>query len=131
LSSQPLYPFGYGLTYTQFKYSDLKTDPSISKDGSLHVSAEVENTGKREGSEVVQLYVHDQIAPTSRPVRELKGFERVTLAPNAHKTVNFTVQANELGSYDPEMHWVVPSSTFDVWIAPDSSSGIHGTFEVK
>jgi beta-glucosidase len=131
LSSTPLYPFGYGLTYTQFKYSDLKTDPSISNDGTLHVSAEVENTGKREGTEVVQLYVHDQVAPTSRPVRELKGFERVTLAPGEHKTVNFTVQANDLGSYDPQMHWVVPSSTYDVWIAPDSVSGIHGTFEVK
>src|SRR5437763_2123978 len=79
----PLFPFGYGLTYTTFKYGNLKTDPRVSADGSLHVSAEIENTGKREGTEVVQLYLHDRVAPTSRPVRELKGFERITLAAGA------------------------------------------------
>ena len=131
LARAALYPFGYGLTYTNFKYGSLKADSSISKDGTLHVSAEIENTGKREGSEVVQLYVHDRVAPTSRPVRELKGFERVTLAPGEYKTVSFTVRVNDLGSYDPEMHWIVPSGTYDVWVAPDSNSGIAGTFEVQ
>jgi beta-glucosidase len=130
LSKEPLYPFGYGLTYTKFKYGNLKLGPSVSKDGSLHVTAEIENVGKREGTEVVQLYVHDRVAPTSRPVRELKGFERVTLAPGEHKTVEFTVNANDLGSYDTEMHWIVPSGTYDVWVAPDSASGVEGTFEV-
>ena len=127
----PLYPFGFGLTYTTFRYGSLKSDSSVSATGMLHVSAEVENTGKREGTEVVQLYVHDRVAPTSRPVRELKGFERVTLAPGEHKTVSFTVSANDLGSYDPDMHWIVPSGTYDVWVAPDSASGIQGTFEVR
>lgn len=131
LTNEPLYPFGYGLTYTKFNYGSLKVDPTIAKDGTLHVTAEIENTGKREGTEVVQLYVHDRVAPTSRPVRELKGFERVTLAPGEHKTVNFTVQANDLGSYDPELHWIVPSGTYDVWVAPDSASGITATFEVQ
>ena len=103
----------------------------MSQDGTLHASAEVENTGKREGTEVVQLYVHDRVAPTSRPVRELKGFQRVTLAAGEHKAVEFTVQANDLGSYDPNMHWIVPTGTYDVWVAPDSASGLQGTFEVK
>jgi beta-glucosidase len=131
MSKEPLYPFGYGLTYTTFKLANVKAESPVSKDGSLRVSAEIENTGKREGTEVVQLYVHDRIAPTSRPVRELKGFQRVTLAPGEHKTVEFTVQAHDLGSYDPEMHWIVPSGTYDVWVAPDAISGVGATFEVQ
>lgn len=131
LSKEPLYPFGYGLTYTKFKFGQVKVDSSISKNDVLHVSADIENTGKREGTEVVQLYVHDRVAPTSRPVRELKGFQRVTLAPGEHKTVAFTVQAHDLGSYDPDMHWIVPTGTYDVWVAPDASSGVAGSFEVQ
>lgn len=144
LSKAPLYPFGYGLTYTKFNYSNINVKSGISRTttlegnaniggitGSLHVTAEIENSGKREGTEVVQLYVHDRIAPTSRPVRELKGFQRVTLAPGEHKTVEFTVQARDLGSYDPEMRWIVPAGTYDVWVAPDAVSGVAGTFELQ
>jgi len=131
-SSAPLYPFGYGLTYTTFRYSDLKVEsPQIAADGTLRVTANITNTGNREGTEVAQLYVHDRVAPTSRPVRELKGFQRVTLAPGEHKQVEFTVNANDLGSYDPQMHWIVPPGTYDVWVAPDAASGVEGTFEVK
>jgi beta-glucosidase len=131
LPSTPLYPFGFGLSYTTFHYANLKVDPQVSASGTLHVSAEIANTGKREGTEVVQLYVHDRVAPTSRPVRELKGFQRITLAPGEHKTVEFTVNANDLGSYDPDMHWIVPTGTYDVWVAPDSASGVAGTFGVQ
>jgi beta-glucosidase len=131
-SSTPLFPFGYGLTYTKFSYGNLKVEtPAVAADGSLRVSADIQNTGAREGTEVVQLYVHDRVAPTSRPVRELKGFQRVSLAPGEHKTVEFAVKATDLGSYDPAMHWIIPSGTYDVWVAPDSASGIQGTFEVK
>jgi beta-glucosidase len=131
LSREPLFPFGYGLTYTKFTYANLKSDSHVAQNGTLHVSADVENSGKHEATEVVQLYVRDRIAPTARPVRELKGFERVTLAPGAHKTVEFAVNVNDLGSYDPEMHWIVPSGTYDVWVAPDAASGIQATFEVQ
>jgi beta-glucosidase len=130
--SAPLFPFGYGLTYTKFSYGNLKMEsPAVAANGTLRVSADILNTGAREGTEVVQLYVHDRVAPTSRPVRELKGFQRVSLAPGEHKTVEFTVKANDLGSYDPAMHWIVPSGTYDVWVGPDSASGIQAAFEVK
>jgi len=131
-SATPLYPFGFGLTYTKFSYSNLKVEsPTVAADGTLRVSADIQNAGGREGTEVVQLYVHDRVAPTSRPVRELKGFQRVTLAAGEHKTVEFKVKANDLGSYDPEMNWIVPPGTYDVWVAPDSATGIQGTFEVR
>lgn len=132
LPNTPLFPFGFGLTYSKFTYGDLSVKtPSITPDGTVQVSAELTNTGSREATEVVQLYVHDRVGLTSRPVRELKGFKRVTLRPGEHKTVDFSVKANDLGSYDPQMHWVVNSGTYDVWVAPDSASGVQGTFEVK
>jgi beta-glucosidase len=139
MSREPLYPFGYGLTYTKFTYSNLKAEFSHPRTprakgnypGMVHVTAEIANSGNREATEVVQLYVHNRVAPTSRPVRELKGFERVTLRPGESKTVSFSLRENDLGSYDPEMHWIVPTGSYDVWVAPDSASGIHGAFEVK
>jgi beta-glucosidase len=132
LPSTALFPFGYGLTYSKFNYRNIvvKT-PNVTPDGTLQVSAEVENAGKVEATEVVQLYVHDRVGLTSRPVRELKGFERVSLRPGERRAVDFIVKSNDLGSYDPQMHWVVNSGTYDVWVAPDSASGIQGTFEVK
>jgi beta-glucosidase len=130
-SKEPLFPFGFGLTYTTFKYSDLKVEtPTVASTGTLRVAAEIENTGTRPATEVVQFYVRDLVAPTSRPVRELKGFSRVELAPGEHKTVEFTVPAHDLGSYDPSMKWVVPAGTYDVWVAPDAVSGIEGTFQM-
>jgi beta-glucosidase len=130
-SKEPLFPFGYGLTYTSFKYSNLRVEtPEISRDGTLRVTADIANQGKRPGTEVVQLYVHDRVAPTSRPVRELKGFARVTLAPGEHKRVEFTVAARDLGSYDPAMKWVVPEGGYDVWVAPNAVEGEAGEFHI-
>jgi beta-glucosidase len=131
-SKEPLFPFGYGLSYTTFKYDNLQIEtPQISDVGELKVSAEIENTGQRAGTEVVEFYIHDQVAPAAPPVRELKGFSRVTLAPGEQKRVEFAVSANDLGSYDTNMKWIVPPGTYDVWVSPSSAGGLHGTFEVK
>lgn len=131
-SREPLFPFGYGLTYTTFQYSNLRIEaPTVAPTGILRVTAELQNTGQRVGTEVVQFYVHDRVAPTSRPVRELKGFSRVTLAPGEHKTVEFSVTANDLGSYDPSMKWIVPAGAYDVWIAPNAVEGVQGEFQIS
>lgn len=131
-SKETLFPFGYGLTYTHFTYGNLLVEsPSISAADALRVSADIQNDGQREGTEVVQLYIHDRVAETSRPVRELKGFQRVTLGPGEHRRIDFSVDARELGSYDPRMKWVVPPGTYDVWIAPNAVEGVAGTFEVS
>ena len=130
-SKEPLFPFGWGLTYTHFKYDNLRVaTPNVTPAGTLRVSAEITNDGQRAGTEVVQLYVRDRVGPTSRPVRELKGFSRVTLAPGERKTVEFVVNAKDLGSYDPAMKWVVPTGTYDVWVAPNAIEGIAGEFQV-
>jgi beta-glucosidase len=131
-SKEPLFPFGYGLSYSTFRYSNLRVlTPQIAGTGTLRVQASIENTGQREATEVVQFYVHDRVGPTSRPVRELKGFERVTLRPGESRTVEFTDNAQVLGTYDTQMKWVVPEGTYDVWIAPNAAAeGVTGTFEV-
>jgi len=131
-SSEPLFPFGYGLTYTNFRYSALKVlTPAVPPGGELHVQAEVENVGRTTGTEVAQLYVHDRVAPTSRPVRELKGFRRITLRPGEKVTVTFTMKTADLGSYNADLRWAVPSGTYDVWIAPNAAEGVHDTFQVS
>jgi beta-glucosidase len=131
-SSQPLFPFGYGLTYTTFRYNNLKVlTETVAPTGALRVQAEVQNEGRREGTEVAQLYVHDRVAPTSRAVRELKRFARVTLRPGEKQTVEFTVNAEELGSYDVNMHWVVPPGAYDIWVGPNAADGVKGTFQVS
>jgi len=130
-SSQPLFPFGYGLTYTTFRYGNLKVlTQTVAPTGELRVQAEVENVGRRTGTEVAQFYVHDRVAPTSRPVRELKGFARVTLRPGEKQIVEFTVNALDLSSSDTDLRWRVPPGTYDVWIAPNSAEGVHGTFQI-
>jgi beta-glucosidase len=131
-SKEPLFPFGYGLTYATFQYSNLHVEAStIASNGTLHVTADVQNTGQHAATEVVQFYVHDRVAPTSRPVRELKGFSRVTLAPGEHKTVEFSVDAKDLGSYDPSLNWIVPSGVYDVWVAPNAIEGVQGEFQIS
>ncbi len=131
-SKEPLFPFGYGLSYTTFRYSDLRVlAPQITAAGTLQVEATVQNTGQRAGTEVAQLYVHDRVAPSSPRVRELKGFQRITLQPGESGKVEFTLKAQELGTYDPNMNWVVSPGTFDVWVAPNATAeGAAGTFQV-
>jgi len=130
-SKEPLFPFGYGLSYAAFSYSNLRVlSPQITAAGTLRVEATVENTGQLAGTEVAQLYLHDRVAPRSPRVRELQGFQRVTLQPGESKNVVFTVNAHDLGSFDTNMRWVVPPGTFDVWIAPNAAAeGAAGTFQ--
>lgn len=128
----PRYPFGYGLTYTSFDYSEpsLSAD-TLSADGSITVSCNVTNTGSREGSEVVQLYVRDLAGSLVRPVKELKDFSRVTLAPGETRTVSFTLPATALsftradGTFGPE------PGEFNLWVASDSQSGTPVKFSLK
>jgi len=128
--STPLYPFGYGLSYTTFAFDNLNVSPaSAAVSGTIDVTADVTNTGKREGTAVVQLYIHQRAGSASRPVRQLKGFERVTLAPGAKQTVHFTLGKEELQFYSPLLkEWVVEPEQFDVWVGGDSTATLHGEF---
>jgi beta-glucosidase len=127
----PQFPFGYGLSYTTFRYANLKLGArQIRPDGSIKVSAEVENTGARAGVEVVQLYIRDVAASLARPVRELKGFRRVALAPGERKVVEFTLAPEQLGFHDRAQRFVVEPGEFRVWVGPNSAEGLEGSFEV-
>ncbi len=123
----PLYPFGHGLSYTKFEYSDLRVS---AKSGTVTVSAEIHNAGRRTGDEIVQLYVNDPVARISRPVKELKGFQRITLAPGARKRVEFTLRREDL-QYWSESGWTFEPGTFKVWIGPSSASGLEGSFDLQ
>ncbi len=127
----PLYPFGHGLSYTRFEYSDLVISPeSVALDGALTVSATVTNTGERDGDEVVQLYIRDPIANTTRPIKELKAFQRMTVAKGQSRKVVFELPAADLSFYDTEMKLVVEPGTIQVWVGPSSAEGIEESFEL-
>lgn len=126
--NDPLYPFGHGLSYTRFEYSDLR----VSEEGSekFSVSADVKNAGTRTGDEIVQLYVRDLIASVSRPVKELKGFRRITLAPGEKQRVAFQLTRGDLQFWS-DSGWKVEPGTFKVWIGPSSAEGLEGSFDLK
>jgi beta-glucosidase len=127
----PLYPFGYGLSYTQFQFSALQLSAQrIPVNGHLTVSVEVTNTGRRAGDEVVQLYIHDVAASVTRPVRELKGFERITLQPGERRRVSFTLGPEQLGFYNRALRYVVEPGKFQVFVSTSSVDGLEGSFEV-
>ena len=107
-SCDPLYPFGFGLSYTTFSITNLQLSSTrVSKNGTVTATVDVKNTGSRTGDEVVQLYIHDPVASISQPVRRLRGFQRVTLAPGETKTVTFTLGADDFGFYDNRGKFVV------------------------
>ena len=130
----PLYPFGYGLSYTGFRYSNLRIDPGKTSATSAlrtRVSVDVENTGKRAGVETVQLYLHERFAPVSTPVKQLRSFQRVALAPGEKKTVTFTLTRDDLMLLDQDMHWVVAPGTFEIMIGKSSADvALTGIVEV-
>ncbi len=128
---EPLYPFGYGLSYTTFEYSDLQlSSKEVKVDGALRVSVNVTNTGPMEADEVAQLYVRDRVGSRTRPVRELKGFQRLRLRAGEVRTVVFELPAESLGFHDLEMKYVVEPGRFDLWVGGDSQSGLKTEFEV-
>jgi len=131
-SSAPLYPFGYGLSYSSFKIGGLKLDStSMHLDGSLAVSINVENTSATAGDEVVQLYTHQRAGSASRPRRELKAFTRMHFDAGEKRMVSLTLQAKELGFWSPQTHqWSVEPGVFDLWVGDDSTATEHETFSV-
>jgi beta-glucosidase len=131
-SSAPLYPFGYGLSYSSFKTGNLKLNSSsMHTDGSLTVMLDVENTSAVAGDEVVQLYTHQRSGSASRPRRELKGFTRLHLGAGEKRTVSLKLQAKDLGFWSPQTHqWSVEPGPFDLWAGDDSTATEHTTFSV-
>jgi len=118
---KPLFPFGYGLSYTTFSFENLRVEPSqIVAGGTAKVSIDVTNTGSREGDEVPQLYIHQRVASVTRPVIELKGFQRITLKPGEKRTVEFNVTPETLAMLDVDMHRVVEPGVFDLMVGPSS-----------
>jgi len=127
----PEYPFGFGLSYTTFQYANVQvSSDSMTRSGELTVSAEVTNTGKVAAAEVVQLYTRQLAASLTRPVRELKGFERVVLQPGETRTVRFKLPAASLAFHNQRGDLVTEPGVFHVWVAPDSARGLRGEFRV-
>ena len=120
---KPLFAFGYGLSYTTFKFENLRVEPQqIEIGGVAKARVDITNTGSREGDEVPQLYLHERVASVTRPVMQLKGFERVTLKPGEKRTVEFTITADMLSMLNTDMHRVVEPGIFDVMVGPSSDN---------
>jgi beta-glucosidase len=128
---QPLYPFGYGLSYTSFDVSNLRLSRStVGANGSLTVSMDVTNTGSRAGDDVVQMYIHDPVASISQPVRRLRGFQRVSLASGASTTVTFTLDKSDFGFYDNRGKYVVEPGTIEVYGGDSSAATMEKSFTI-
>ncbi|MDE3186432.1 MAG: glycoside hydrolase family 3 C-terminal domain-containing protein, partial [Acidobacteriota bacterium] len=132
MPSKPLYPFGYGLSYTSFKFGNLRLSRASMKAGEAsEVEVDVTNTGKATGDAVAQVYIHQRAGSASRPVRQLKGFKRVTLKAGETQTVKFTLGKDELEFWSPQTKvWAVEPGTFDVWAGEDSTAGLHAELVV-
>ena len=132
IRNAPLFPFGYGLSYTEFEYSDLKVlTPTVEMGGVVKVSVKVTNKGKYDGYDVAQLYVNDIVAETTRPVRELKGFERFLLKAGESKEITFEVPTSELAYCHSDMSWKADKGDFKVWVGADSNATLEGKFTIK
>ncbi|OQB75072.1 MAG: Periplasmic beta-glucosidase precursor [candidate division TA06 bacterium ADurb.Bin131] len=130
--NQPMFPFGYGLSYTDFEYKNLKISPEeYSGKGNIKLSVEVENTGKYEGDETIQLYLRDIVSSVIRPVLELKRFKKVHLKPGEKTTVDFSLSIEDLMFLDEKLNYVIESGTFEVMVGKNSMEGLKTTFEIK
>ncbi len=127
----PQFPFGYGLSYTQFKFSNLQVrTEGTGTTSQVMASVEITNVGQRSGDEVVQLYIQDLIASLARPVKELKRFQRMHLLPGETKRIEFALPASELGFYNQNLEYVVEPGTFKMWIGNSSADGLEGSFKI-
>jgi beta-glucosidase len=130
--NDPLYPFGYGLSYTTFTYSDPKLSAAeIGRDGSLQVAVTVTNSGTRAGTEVAQLYVRDLVGSVTRPVRELKGFQKVDLQPGQSREISFTLKASDLAFYTAGGTWDAEPGAFKVFVGGNSRDVKEAGFRLK
>jgi beta-glucosidase len=127
LSIKPLYPFGYGLSYTTFKFANLRLSKErMTAEQTIQVQVDVTNTGTVAGDTVAQVYIHQRAGSASRPVRQLKGFRRITLQPGETQTLNFSLGKDELQFWSPQTKmWAVEPGTFDVWAGEDSTASLH------
>ncbi len=131
-SSAPLYPFGFGLTYSSFALGAPRlSQAEVTPGGTFEVSVDVENTGKRDGDEVVQVYTHQRAGSASRPVRELKAFRRISVKAGDRQTVTLTVDTNDLGFWSPQTHqWSIEPGDFDLWVGEDATAKGHASFKI-
>jgi beta-glucosidase len=132
VSNEALYPFGHGLTYARFSYDAPKlSTEKLAWDDSLTVSARITNTGRKDAEEIAQLYIRDRAASMTRPVRELKGFRKIRLAPGASAEVQFTLTRHDLAFYDAQMQLIAEPGEFDIWIAPSAVAGVGRRFVLR
>jgi len=131
-SSEPLYPFGFGLSFATFEYKHLKISPEvIPADGTAEVSVDVTNTGNMRGDEIVQLYVHDVISLPTRPVKELKDFARITLNPGETRRARFIITPEKLEAIDLDMRRVVQPGDFEIMVGKSSVEVLTDTLTVR
>lgn len=129
--NSPLYPFGYGLSYTTFSYSDIKIKKTeFQKDDQITASIEIINTGDRDGEEIVQLYIRDLVGNVTRPVKELKGFKKILIKKGETVTVTFNISTSELSYYHEDMSFTLDSGDFELFVGPNSSEGLVTRFSV-
>jgi beta-glucosidase len=129
--NEALYPFGHGLSYSEFEYEPVQLSATtLAWDGSITVSTRITNTSERAGEEVAQLYIRDRVASMTRPVRELKGFKKIALNGGESADVRFTLTRKDLEFVGPKMEWLAEPGAFDVWIAPSSSQGKSKSFRL-
>jgi len=131
MPNEPLYPFGYGLSYTTFEYSDMKLNKQeIGFNDSLTIKVKVRNSGKYQGEEIVQLYTRDMVGSVTRPVKELKGFKKILLEPGQQKLVEFTISADDLRFYDAKMNYTAEAGKFKAFVGTSSSNVMEAGFEL-
>lgn len=128
---EPAYPFGFGLSYTDFEYSNIRLVPSHKKGVYAEVSVDIANIGKYDGEEVVQLYVRDEVASITRPIKQLKGFKKITLKSGETTTITFDITAEQLGFYDNDLNYVIEKGAFTFMIGGDSRADLSTKFILK